>query len=85
MGSRVIPHTKHDPCLVCGGYRTLPRGTNSRCHGFVSSDRRYVHCSREEQAGLLERGSDGLFSHRIEGRCRCGADHRKGLYVRREM
>jgi hypothetical protein len=47
-----------------------------RCFGFLSSDRDYAHCSREEYADALplEEGSR-TYAHRLTGDCRCGVRH----------
>ena len=64
------------PCPVCGGGDNLKRGQGRRCHGFLSSDGEYAHCSREEYAGSLplEANSD-TYAHRLVGDCRCGTRH----------
>lgn len=63
------------PCPICGGYDTMPRGQGKRCAGFLSGDRRYAHCSREEHAGSLSQEGGGTYAHRLDGPCRCGVQH----------
>jgi len=72
--SRDMRHTKANRCPVCDGADGDPRGKEKRCHGFTSEDG-YCHCSREELAGAIEVGSDGLYSHKLHGSCRCGVVH----------
>jgi hypothetical protein len=68
--------TRAAPCPVCGGDESEIRGKRLRCFGFLSSDGKYAHCTREELAGSLpqEPNSD-TYSHRLEGSCRCGSTH----------
>ena len=66
---------RHHPCPICGGHSQLPPGRGERCYGFLSSDREYAHCVREEYAGDLVAGRDGAFAHKLTGRCRCGRSH----------
>lgn len=63
------------PCPVCGGFPSQPRGTATRCHGFLSGDGRLALCTREDHAGRLSAGPAGLFAHRLEGPCGCGSAH----------
>src|SRR5438309_483588 len=46
--------TAQSPCPVCGGYDGMLRGKGQRCHGYLSADREWCHCAREELAGGLE-------------------------------
>jgi len=67
-----------NPCPVCGGYDQAERDSGERCHGFLSEDSRYVHCSREEHAGSLEANtSSGTYTHYLggSGACKCGKTH----------
>ncbi len=66
------------PCPVCGGDDLALKG--SRCWGFLSGDRRYVHCTRPEFAGNLPQGRNGAFSHYLAGPCRCGETHGEGSF-----
>lgn len=65
-----------NPCPICGGHPRLPSGQGQRCHGYVSADGTWAHCSREEYAGHLplEEQSD-TYAHRLTGECRCGTPH----------
>lgn len=67
--------TTSNPCPVCGGHERLPRGHGKRCHGFTDSTGRYARCAREELAGGIPSGPDGLYPHKLTGRCRCGQTH----------
>jgi hypothetical protein len=68
--------SKNRPCPICGGHDRLARGIGTRCHGFVSDDGRFAHCTREEFAGALERNlTSQTFAHRLEGPCGCGKVH----------
>jgi putative DNA primase/helicase len=66
---------RSNPCPVCGGFDEAKRGTGTRCHGFLSDDGEYAHCSREEKAGNLAPEAGGTFAHRLVGDCKCGANH----------
>lgn len=67
--------TSANPCPICAGHERLPRGHGRRCHGFRDSSGTYARCAREELAGGIEPGPDGLYPHKLTGRCRCGATH----------
>lgn len=68
--------TRSDPCRICGGHEGDKRGKGERCYGFLSSDREYAHCTREDLAVALSphRGGD-TYAHRLVGDCRCGKTH----------
>lgn len=69
-------HTKDRPCPICGGADRDPRGKGKRCHGFVSADGTYAHCTREEHAGsLTPHAKSNAYVHRLNGPCRCGTQH----------
>jgi hypothetical protein len=71
-------HTKTDPCPICGGYDSLPRGQGRRCTGFTADDGRMCWCSRGEFADQLTidpRTSPPTYQHRLEGLCGCGSEH----------
>ena len=54
----------------------MPRGKGDRCHGFLSSDGRLAHCTREDAAGgLAPHSASGTYAHRIDGPCDCGTTH----------
>jgi hypothetical protein len=67
--------TKSRPCPVCGGYKERQQGQGERCWGFLSSDSKYAHCTREEHAGELSQHKDLTYVHRLVGTCRCGTQH----------
>src|SRR3954452_886097 len=68
--------TKENPCPVCGGHKDLAQGKSERCWGFLSEDRKYAHCTREEYAGNLEQHPNSdTFSHKLSGDCKCGVSH----------
>lgn len=71
---RAQRHLKRSPCPICQGYDEAPRGSGQRCHGFTSKDG-YAHCARDEMAGGLDQGPDGLYAHRPTGACKCGVTH----------
>lgn len=76
--SPVRRHTATDPCPVCGGWHTQPRGQGQRCAGFDSLDGKLAHCTREQYAGCLpldERTQPPTYLHRLDGECRCGRRH----------
>jgi predicted P-loop ATPase len=72
--SRNQRHTRQHRCPICQGADEDPRGKDKRCSGFTSSDG-WAHCSREEHAGDIEPGPDGLYAHRPTGPCKCGQTH----------
>lgn len=77
--TKPAPFTRNHPCPVCGGHRSLPTGKGVRCYGFLSSDGRYAHCSREGRAGGIAADRDGdTYPHRLDGPCACGVDHGTG-------
>ena len=54
----------------------MPRGKGARCHGFLSDDGAFAHCTRPEFAGQLEQHRDSeTFPHRLRGECGCGLTH----------
>ena len=66
-----IPHTKHNPCRVCGGFNTLPQGIGIRCWGYDKGDK--VYCSREQYGGTANQyGSHWLHFSKD---CRCSVSH----------
>jgi hypothetical protein len=67
-------------CPICGGCERDPRGIERRCHGFLSSDGQYAHCSRDERSGALRIiEASGTYAHKIAGPCPCGAQHGDGV------
>ncbi len=55
----------------------MKRGHGERCTGYLSNDRQYAYCTREEHAGNLE-ASDTKppsFKHKLQGKCNCGKQH----------
>ena len=75
--SAVQRWTASDPCPVCGEHeRSALRGMKTRCWGFLSSDRQYAHCTREDLAGAIEiKTNSRTYPHRLGGDCRCGVSH----------
>ena len=68
--------TPQHPCPVCTGHDRDPRGAGRRCFGFISSDRRWAHCTRDEHAGALTLNSaTGAYPHHLLGACSCGIEH----------
>jgi putative DNA primase/helicase len=68
-----------NPCPVCGGGSDDPHGKGVRCYGFLSSDRRFAHCTREERSGGLSIERNGTtFAHQLSGVCRCSRRHDGG-------
>jgi hypothetical protein len=64
------------PCPVCSGSVKDKRGIRRRCHGFISEDELWAHCSREEYAsGCTFHEESSTFSHYLGGECRCGETH----------
>jgi RecA-family ATPase len=73
--SEIIRHTKSFPCPVCHGHIAMPKGSGTRCWGFTSDGGRWTHCTREEQAGAIEKDGTGTFAHLMNGDCKCGKTH----------
>ena len=70
--------TKSNPCPICGGHDADKRGSGKRCFGFMGEDGKWVHCTREEFSGSLERNQESnTYAHLMEGQCKCGATHGK--------
>lgn len=68
--------TPRNPCPICGGHKDLPQGQGRRCYGYLSEDRQYAHCTREEHAGgLSQHPKSRTFAHRLGGDCKCGTAH----------
>jgi hypothetical protein len=68
--------TQRGPCPICGGFDSQPRGKEQRCHGFLSDDGKYAHCTRGEHAGgLLINANSATYAHRLDGDCNCGVRH----------
>lgn len=68
--------SKSRRCVICGGASGDQRGKQRRCYGFVSTDHKYVHCTREEHAGTLPLNDDSkTYAHRLNGQCGCGTAH----------
>lgn len=71
--------TRGNPCPVCGGHEQLERGEGKRCTGYLSTDGKYVHCSREDKAGGLPLEEEAqTYAHLARGPCRCGVEHAPG-------
>jgi DnaB helicase-like protein len=69
--------TRDRRCPVCGGAAGDPRGKRRRCIGYMSADGLYIHCSREEHAGVIAISeSSQTYAHRAGGECACGLIHR---------
>ena len=76
MTTLIRRFTKSDLCPICRGHDAMPRAQGIRCHGFLSSDGQYAHCTRDEHAGGLEvNPNSDTYAHRIVGDCRCGIRH----------
>lgn len=58
--------SKDRPCPICGGYPSLPQGKGERCYGYLSSDGKYAHCTREEYAnGIPQNPSSNTYPHNL--------------------
>jgi putative DNA primase/helicase len=68
--------TSSDPCPVCGGSDHDPRGQSRRCHGYISTDGKFIFCARDEHAGKAHH-DDGsnCYRHIRKGPCPCGKEH----------
>jgi putative DNA primase/helicase len=72
----VMRFTASNPCPVCGGSEHDRRGAGSRCHGYLSTDRKFIFCARQEHAGKAahDAGSN-CYRHTARGPCPCGKEH----------
>jgi putative DNA primase/helicase len=72
----VARFTPSHPCPVCGGSEHDARGRGERCHGYLSTDRKFIFCAREEFAGKTahDAGSN-CYRHIARGPCPCGQEH----------
>jgi putative DNA primase/helicase len=72
----VLRFTAANPCPVCGGSEHDRRGAGSRCHGYLSTDRKFIFCARQEHAGKAahDAGSN-CYRHTARGPCPCGKEH----------
>ncbi len=74
--SREQRFSRDHPCPVCGGFDGGPRQKGTRCFGFLSNDRAWANCTREEYAGALVANPDSQsYGHRVTGPCGCGFQH----------
>jgi putative DNA primase/helicase len=73
----MIRFTPEFRCPVCGGCDSDPRGRGVRCAtGFMSADREWIHCGREEHArGCRLDPSGRTWTHKAKGPCPCGKEH----------
>lgn len=79
MSGEITRFSGSKPCPVCGGTDGDRRGQGTRCHGFLSSDGDWVHCSREEFAGRAQfEAKTTTYLHRARGKCPCGEEHARG-------
>jgi hypothetical protein len=80
-GQSIIRFSRGHPCPVCGGSDSDRRGQGRRCHGFISGDGDWVHCSREEHGGgrVKYHPDSRTYSHRAKGQCPCGIEHAPAL------
>jgi predicted P-loop ATPase len=70
-------------CPVCGGCEEDDRGTGKRCYGFIAGE--WIHCTRIDFANGCEyHEKSETFSHRLRGKCKCGATHNEGDSRRQE-
>ena len=61
-----------NPCPICAGWESLPRGIGRRCHGYRSTyTDRVVFCSQTPS----DTEANGVFKHRLDGTCDCGTPH----------
>lgn len=75
---------KNSRCPICNGFDGEKRGIGRRCHGYLSEDRRYAFCSREEFSGGLPLGANNdAYAHLLEGNCRCGQQHNPPIVTNR--
>lgn len=75
MIDRPCRFTRAYPCPICGGHDGLARGQGIRCFGYLDASGEFARCTREDRAGGLRQNRDGTYSHRLQGRCRCGLAH----------
>ena len=69
-------YSTQSPCPICDGHQQSPRHQGQRCYGFLSEDRLWGHCTRDEYAGSLELNPNSkAYAHKLSGDCRCGMSH----------
>lgn len=79
MNDGITRFSRSHPCPVCGGGDDDRRGQGERCFGFLSSDKDWVHCSREDHAGRAQfEAKTATYLHRARGKCPCGEEHAPG-------
>lgn len=72
----ILRYTRGRNCPVCQGCDDDPRGQGRRCHGYVSTDRQTVFCSRDEHAGNARHDpGSNCYVHSARGPCPCGVEH----------
>lgn len=80
--SGVQRFTRGRTCPVCGGAESDSRHQGARCHGYISSDNLFVHCTREEHTNGAELPycpTSQTWAHKLNGICRCGVEHGPAL------
>lgn len=57
--------TRADPCPICEGYGSMPRGKEKRCHGYMSDDGKWAFCARISEGSHHESHSEAgpLYAH----------------------
>ena len=72
-------HSEQNPCGICGGHRSIPKGRGERCYGFTSQDDKgytWVCCTRPEYAGNIRQNSNTSgYHHAMYSGCHCGTGH----------
>lgn len=63
-------------CPICGGSDDARRGNGERCHGYLSDDGKWAHCTREDHAGRTAFNPvSQTYPHCLKGKCPCGTEH----------
>ena len=62
---QVRRYTRAQPCPICGGWQSAPRGQGVRCHGHLTSSGAVALCSRTP--GDRGEATSGLWIHRLAG------------------
>jgi hypothetical protein len=75
-GTAIQRFTRGSKCPVCGGSDDDPRGQGTRCHGFISGDKKTIFCARQEHARecRFDQASN-TYAHNASGPCPCGKEH----------
>lgn len=78
-------HTRHRPCLICGGHAGLPSGQGIRCAGYMSSDGKWCFCQRVSEGAHheVQTATGTTYVHLIRDESKANGWHPRTLIHRR--